>query len=83
MAAAPTEGPARLPGGRGLALLVAGLEWLGAAILAVLFLVAMAAVTRGCPWPMHGTLLYASRYRRPAASVIQTPSADATWTGTS
>ncbi|RYE76184.1 MAG: TRAP transporter small permease subunit, partial [Hyphomicrobiales bacterium] len=46
MAAALPRSPARLMAERGLAALVTVLEWLGAAILAVLFLVVMAAVTR-------------------------------------
>jgi tripartite ATP-independent transporter DctM subunit len=46
MAAAPPRSSARLKCERGLAVLVTALEWLGAAILAMLFLVVMAAVTR-------------------------------------
>ena len=42
---------------------------------------AIAATTRGCACPTHGTLLYASSNRRPLVSVIQTPSADATSIG--
>lgn len=46
MAAAPIRPSVRRRGERGLALLVAGLEWLGAAILALLLIVVMAAVSR-------------------------------------
>ena len=44
---------------------------------------AVASVTRGWLCPTHGTLLYASRYRRPSVSVIQTPLALAIWIGCS
>jgi tripartite ATP-independent transporter DctM subunit len=44
--ARPAAGPARTRSERGLAILVAALEWAGAAVLAMLFMVVMAAVAR-------------------------------------